>query len=65
MEFNIQNFEIDHIVPKAKGGGDYLENYQLLCASCNKIKGARPMDYLRMKIEEREKLLKNRIRFGK
>lgn len=62
--FNIQNFEIDHIVPKAKGGGDYMENYQLLCGSCNKIKGARPMDYLRMKIKAREKLLEEELIFG-
>ena len=60
----IHQFEIDHVIPKAKGGGDYFENYQLLCPSCNRIKGHRPMDYLRMKIETREKLLKNRIRFG-
>jgi site-specific DNA-methyltransferase (adenine-specific) len=62
--FRIENLEIDHIIPKAKGGGDYYENYQLLCGACNKIKGDRPMDYLRMKIETRERLLKQQIRFG-
>jgi site-specific DNA-methyltransferase (adenine-specific) len=60
----LENLEIDHIIPKAKGGGDYYENYQLLCGSCNKIKGDRPMAYLRMKIETREKLLKQQIIFG-
>jgi site-specific DNA-methyltransferase (adenine-specific) len=25
--FRIENLEIDHIIPKAKGGGDYYENY--------------------------------------
>ncbi|MDR1788492.1 MAG: HNH endonuclease, partial [Treponema sp.] len=63
-EFDIWNLEIDHIVPKSKGGGDYYENYQLLCGSCNRIKGGRPMEYLRMQIETREKLLKQRIIFG-
>jgi site-specific DNA-methyltransferase (adenine-specific) len=63
-EFDILNLEIDHIIPKAKGGGDYYENYQLLCGSCNKIKGNRPMEYLRTKIETREKMLKNKIIFG-
>jgi site-specific DNA-methyltransferase (adenine-specific) len=63
-EFDIWNLEIDHIVPKSKGGGDYYENYQLLCGSCNRIKGDRPMEYLRMQIETREKLLKQRIVFG-
>jgi 5-methylcytosine-specific restriction protein A len=28
----------DHIVPKAKGGTDERENYQLLCASCHALK---------------------------
>ena len=26
---------IDHIVPKAKGGSDKKENYQLMCSPCN------------------------------
>jgi len=63
-DFKIWNLEIDHIVPKAKGGGDYYENYQLLCGSCNRIKGDRTMAYLRMKIETRERMMKNQIFFG-
>ena len=63
-EFGIWNLEIDHIIPKAKGGGDYYENYQLLCSSCNKIKGDRPMEYLRLKIKTREKMMENKITFG-
>lgn len=64
VEMRIIDFEIDHIIPKAKGGGDYFENYQLLCGSCNRIKGDRPMDYLRIKIKQREALLKDKISFG-
>ena len=63
-EFEIWHFEVDHIVPKAKGGGDYYENYQLLCSSCNRIKGARPMEYLRMKIKRRSETLNLEITFG-
>jgi DNA modification methylase len=63
VEMRIVDFEVDHIVPKAKGGGDYYENYQLLCSSCNRIKGARPMEYLRMKIKTREKYIK-KVEFG-
>ena len=63
-EFEIWDFEIDHIIPKAKGGGDYYENYQLLCGSCNRIKGDRPMEYLRLKIETRERMMKTTIFFG-
>ena len=62
--FDIQHFEVDHIVPKAKGGGDYYENYQLLCGNCNRIKGDRPMEYLRTKIETRQRLLKDKLSFG-
>ena len=64
IQFNIQNLEIDHIIPKAKGGGSYYENYQLLCGSCNRAKGDRPMEYLQMKVKTREKTLKNKIIFG-
>ncbi len=64
VEMEIWHFEVDHVVPKAKGGGDYYENYQLLCANCNRVKGDRPMEYLRTKIKSREQLLKNKITFG-
>jgi len=63
-KFESRNLEIDHIIPKAKGGGDYYENYQLLCGSCNRIKGHRPMEYLRNKIATREKLMNTQIIFG-
>jgi site-specific DNA-methyltransferase (adenine-specific) len=64
VSFESRNLEIDHIIPKAKGGGDYYENYQLLCGNCNRIKGDRPMEYLRMKIETRASMLKTTIMFG-
>ncbi len=62
--FELRHLELDHIIPKAKGGGDYYENYQLLCGSCNRIKGDRPMEYLWLKIETRERMLKTRVFFG-
>jgi site-specific DNA-methyltransferase (adenine-specific) len=63
-KFEVWNLEVDHVVPKSKGGGDYYENYQLLCGSCNRIKGDRPMEYLRIKITKREEMLKTKITFG-
>ena len=63
-EFDIWNLEIDHIIPKSKGGGDYYENYQLLCSHCNKMKSDNPMESLRLKIETRKKMLKDKIIFG-
>ena len=62
-EFDIRNLEIDHIIPKSKGGGDYVENYQLLCGNCNRMKGNRPMEYLLQKIRQRENLLKSKFSF--
>ena len=64
VEMRIIDFEVDHIVPKSRGGGDYYENYQLLCSNCNRVKGDRPMEYLRNKIKKREELLQSKIRFG-
>ena len=39
-------FEIDHIVPRSKGGVDFDDNLQLLCPTCNRKKGSRTMSYL-------------------
>ena len=61
--FEANNLEIDHIVPKSKGGSDIIDNYQLLCGRCNRIKGNRPMEYLSMKIHEREKHLRSKFSF--
>ena len=34
-----KNLEIDHVVPLARGGSNRLENLQLLCRDCNRMKG--------------------------
>ena len=39
--FPKRNLTIDHIVPKAKGGTDHLENLWLLCGACNSSKGTK------------------------
>ena len=35
---------LDHIIPIARGGKSQLENLQLLCATCNRIKGKLTID---------------------
>ncbi len=35
---------LDHIVPIAKGGRSHVDNLQLLCAECNRIKGKLAID---------------------
>ncbi len=46
LKFEYRHFEIDHIVPVSKGGGDNIENLQLLCNHCNRIKSSNAMSYL-------------------
>ena len=45
-------YEVDHVVPVSRGGTDHLENLQLLCAHCNRLKGDRPQEYLAAKLNE-------------
>ena len=33
-------FTKDHILPKSKGGNDYITNYQTMCERCNKNKSS-------------------------
>lgn len=37
-----RKFHVDHVVALAVGGSNWPSNIQLLCASCNLSKGARP-----------------------
>lgn len=52
--FEIRHLEIDHIIAKTQGGTDHLENLQLLCGNCNRIKGNRGQEYLLAKLEGRK-----------
>jgi len=48
--FEARHLEVDHIIARRNGGDDHIENLQLLCGSCNRIKGDRGMEYLRVKL---------------
>ena len=50
--FEFRHFEVDHVVPRARGGTDHLDNLQLLCGNCNRIKGDRPQEYLAARLQE-------------
>ena len=44
---------IDHIMPRSRGGLDALGNLQLLCHTCNAIKGNRSMEYLKTQLQSK------------
>ena len=50
--FPFRQFDVDHVVPRSRGGTDHFDNLQLLCAHCNRIKGDRPQEYLIMRLKE-------------
>lgn len=49
--FEIQHLEVDHIIPQNEGGWHNIENLQLLCSHCNRLKGDKPMEYLHAKLK--------------
>ena len=49
--FELYLLEVAYIIAASKGGTDQIENLQLLCGNCNRIKGKRGVDYLRAKLQ--------------
>ena len=52
--FEPRNLEIDHIIPKVKGGTDARDNLQLLCGHCNRSKGDKEMNEWRAWLRQRD-----------
>ena len=50
--FEFRHFEVDHVIPRSKGGTDHIDNLQLLCGHCNRLKGDRPQEYLVARLAE-------------
>lgn len=63
-DMDMRHFHIDHVIPRAKGGGDYYSNYQLLCGHCNSVKGDKPMEYLIAK-QARKDAAMMAVRYGR
>ena len=52
MDFPFKVFEVDHMIPRSRGGSDHMDNLQLLCSHCNRVKGANDQAYLKAKLKE-------------
>ena len=48
----IDNFDVDHIVPKSQQGPNTKDNYQLLCPRCHRIKGTKPQAQFLQNLKE-------------
>ena len=50
--FEIRHMDLDHVVPSGDGGPDADDNLQLLCSSCNRIKGKKTMGELKARLKD-------------
>ena len=50
--FDFRHLEVDHFIPVNAGGTDHIENLQVLCGHCNRIKDDRPQEYLVARLKE-------------
>ncbi len=49
-ELPLHVLTVDHITPRSRDGQDSVGNLELMCHTCNAIKGDRDMDYLRRQL---------------
>ena len=53
----MEDMDLDHIIPKVRGGQDEFRNEQMLCRACNSQKGGKPQmawqrEVMRRRLEE-------------
>jgi len=45
--------EVDHVIPRARGGEDYVDNLVTACVDCNRGKGAETLDSVPKAVKEK------------
>ena len=58
--FEARHLEVDHKIARDSGGTDHIENLQLLCSHCNRVKGNRGQEYLINYLNMNKELLKQK-----
>ena len=53
IKLPVRNLTVDHIRPFSRGGGERLTNLQLLCSSCNSMKGNGTQAQLKKRLEKK------------
>ena len=54
--------EIDHVIPRSKGGSDRISNLVIACHDCNQAKGSRPLEEFLAHEPERVKRIKAELK---
>jgi len=52
--------ELDHIIPKSKGGPDNIDNYITACFDCNRGKGKHSLDKIPVSISDNLQVIKEK-----
>ena len=70
-ELTMKSMQIDHVIPRASGGGDDEDNLLPACRSCNHRKGTSTLETFRWEVARAPDVLirnsvtyRNAVRFG-